>query len=804
MTAFDRASIAVLLGALALLSLGGAALWSQATDPSDGTRLSLQQTVWRSDGVVATTVDEQPGSLRNGDLVVAVEGRALGSLARSLFAPASSRPALELGQILTYTVVREGRTLDVPVTLRRFPLAANLAQVWGIVALALAFLAVAMFVFANRPADLGARTMLLTSAGVAANALGSIGLEVSDLVARGVSFWLFPATNVGAYLFFWSAAVHFALVFPRPQAALRRHLWIVPLLYVAPLAAQALYVAALWASASSTLERIGSNVTLLTPVFPTPVFLVLLLAALIAGYRSTRDPTSRQQVRWVALALVTSGGAALAFGTLPELVLGRALLDWNAQALFALPVPFAIAAAILRHQLFGIEVIVNRALVYGVLTACVVATYVLVVGYLGALFETRDDLAISVVAASLVALLFQPLREWLQRSVNRLMYGERDSPYEVIARLGHRLEATLAPEAVLPTIVESAAQALKLPHASLWLVEEGGLRLGAAHGSAPGQTAVADRDAVQILRRSHDAVGRDVLDARGELSATLVAVGADLILPLSHRGELLGALALAPRAPGEALSRADRMLLRDLAGAAGAAVHAVRLTLALRASLEELRRSRELLVAAQEEERQRVQRDLHDGLGPTLASLRLRIEGCLQLANGSPPALIQELERLDDLVGEATADIRRLVYALRPPSLDQLGLVPALRQHVERFGRETGLRVRFAAEDDPAVVAAAEAAIFRVAQEALHNVQRHAYASHVDVDLYHDGEWLVLRVSDDGVGLGADDERPAHGTGLRSMRVRAEELGGTLRVEGMSGRGTDVLLRIPTKASRER
>lgn len=144
------------------------------------------------------------------------------------------------------------------------------------------------------------------------------------------------------------------------------------------------------------------------------------------------------------------------------------------------------------------------------------------------------------------------------------------------------------------------------------------------------------------------------------------------------------------------------------------------------------------------------------------------------------------------------------MYALRPPSLDQLGLVPALRQHVERFGRETGLGVRFVAEDDPAAAAAAEAAIFRVAQEALHNVQRHAQASHVDVDLHHEGEWLVLRVSDDGLGLGADDERPAHGTGLRSMRARAEELGGTLRVDGMRGRGTDVLLRIPTQASRER
>ena len=213
-------------------------------------------------------------------------------------------------------------------------------------------------------------------------------------------------------------------------------------------------------------------------------------------------------------------------------------------------VPVFTYIAILRYHLYDIDVVINRTLVYGALTACVVGIYVLAVVALGALFQARGNLAVSLLATGLVAVLFQPLRSRLQRGVNRLMYGERDDPYAVISRLGKRLEAALAPETVLPTVVETIAQALKLPYAAIVLKEGEGFRTAAAYGSPRGEPET---------------------------------------LPLVYQREEIGRLVLSPRAPGESFSDADRRLLEDLARQAEVAVHAVRLT-------ADLQRSRERLV----------------------------------------------------------------------------------------------------------------------------------------------------------------------------------------------------------------
>src|SRR5215204_3351023 len=523
------------------------------------------------------------------------------------------------------------------------------------------------------------------------------------------------------------------------------------------------------------IEKIGALLNALSYV---GLFLALAVTALgvvslIVRFRRSRAE-ERQQIKWFAFAgaIMCAVIAVAPFlwslsPSYPSITFIWPMLIFSA----ASTIPVATGIAILKYRLYDIDRIINRTLVYGALTVCIVGIYVLVVGYLGALFASRGNLVISIFTAGLVAIMFQPLRERLQRLVNRLTYGERDDPYRVLARLGRRLEETIAPETVLPAIVENIARALRLPQVAVWLADGDTLRLGAAHASAPTSVTVQDVRA---------------------------GSGVSLILPLTHQGAFVGALCLAPRSPGEEFSPADRLLLRDLATQSGAAAHEVQLTGALRSSLEDLRRSRERLVEAQEEERRRIQRDLHDGLGPLLASMRLRLEACLEVAERTDIPLSGDLERLYDLVGEATGDVRGLVYDLRPPVLDQLGLVPAIRQHCERFGRETGIETELATAPELSVPAAAEVAVLRLVQEALVNVQKHAQASRVVVRLERQGEWLLVGVADDGKGPSANGGTTA-GTGLLSMRERAELLGGTLKLNSRPGGGTDLLARIPVR-----
>ena len=532
--------------------------------------------------------------------------------------------------------------------------------------------------------------------------------------------------------------------------------------------------------------------------------LVALYSLMVRLHRSRGE--ERQQIKWFVTAAVLGISSLVSvtflYNILPEDNSLGALVDFLGNPLWIIvpaSLPIAVAIAILKYRLYDIDLIINRTLVYGALTVFIVGIYVLVVGYLGTVFQARGNLAVSILAAGLVAVMFQPLRERLQRIVNRLTYGERDDPYMVLSRLGRRLEATISPEAVLPAIVEDIARALRLPQVAIWLADGQTLRLGASYGGTPASLSVQDASAVETLRQATDVVQPKDLNSSGEYGAIIVGGGVSLIVPLTHQGEFVGALCLAPRSPGEEFSPADRRLLRDLATQSGAAAHEVQLSIALRSSLEDLQRSRERLVEAQEEERRRIQRDLHDGLGPVLASMRLRLEACLDLAERSAFPLSGDLERLYALVGEATGDVRRLVYDLRPPVLDQIGLVPAIKQHCERFERETGITIELAAASELAVPAAAEVTVLRVVQEALVNVQKHAHASRVVVRLERQDEWLLVRVTDDGEGLLLSANGAGVGTGLRSMRERAELLGGTLNVDNRPEGGTDLLASIPAR-----
>jgi signal transduction histidine kinase len=483
--------------------------------------------------------------------------------------------------------------------------------------------------------------------------------------------------------------------------------------------------------------------------------LVLVACVQVYRYRRVSGPLERQQTKWVVFGLagptlvnVLLSGLALLFPVAVERH-ALVLVAYNEVGfVLGLAFPLSLGVAILRYRLWEIDLLINRTLVYGLLTALVVSVYVLVVNLLGTLVRTDADGLFSLLATGLIAVLFQPLRLRLQRLVNRLMYGERDDPSAVLSRLGRRLEATLETSAILPTIVETVAQALKLPYAALAL-------------------------------------------KHGETFITAAAYGRPqpepLILPLVYQAETIGQLHLAPRAPGEAFTPADHRLLADLAHQAGIAAHAVQLTAALQ-------RSRERLVATREEERRRLRRDLHDGLGPTLASMTLKLDAARNLLTQQPAAVDPLLVEVKAQLQATIVDIRRLVYDLRPPALDELGLVSALQEQARQYHHLNGVQVVIEAPPQlPTLPAAVEVAAYRIALEALTNVARHARARTCCVRLALT-EVLTIEVVDDGQGLPSQLQV---GVGLASMRERAAELGGTCVVTTGATGGTHVLVRLP-------
>src|SRR5215218_1599046 len=497
----------------------------------------------------------------------------------------------------------------------------------------------------------------------------------------------------------------------------------------------------------------------------TSIFVALL--SLILRLRHARG-NERQQLKWFFFAAVpltvflslielmivanfTTDPCIHLCGTQWLWQVFRAVRYVSILALLIVPVFTYIA--ILRYHLYDIDVVINRTLVYGALSASVVGIYVLTIVALGALFQAQGNLGVSLVATGLVAILFQPLRGRLQRGVNRLMYGERDDPYAVISRLGKRFEAALAPETVLPTIVGIVREALKLPYAAIALPRDGNdFEIVAASGEEP----PAD----------------------------------PLVLPLSYGGESVGELLLAARAPGESFSAADRRLLDGLAGHAGVAVHGVRV-------MADLKRSRERLVLAREEERRRLRRDLHDELAPTLAALGLDAATVGELIPTDPKEAAFANEKLRSAIRATVGDVRRLVYDLRPPALDELGLVEAMRQRASRLGvGDEGFLATVEAPDElPPLPAAVEVAAYRIVQEALTNVSRHARASACTVRLAcADGRALTIEVTDDGIGL---PDTPEGGVGLSSMRERAAELGGECEIVRSRPSGTRVFARLP-------
>ena len=465
------------------------------------------------------------------------------------------------------------------------------------------------------------------------------------------------------------------------------------------------------------------------------VALGVAVAAVAHRWRAG-DTLRRQQLLWLC------GAFAVPLAFLP--LISTPLVDPWMFAVVTLPVPLAIGVAMLQRRLYDVQLALSRTLTYLALSAAVAGLYALTVGGVGALLREPGSPWLPWLAAGVVAVSFAPLRQALQQGVNRLTYGRWAQPADVLAATGRRLADAADVPRLLGALVGELGSGLGLRQVQ---VRDGSGRILAAYGDAAGPV---DR------------------------------------LPLLAYGREVGSLVFSRRR----LRETDRRLLADLAGQLGGVVHAAAL-------LEDLRRARQRLVLAREEERRRLRRDLHDGLGPALASLTLQVD-TLRNRLAAPPGvgpaqLDDELVRLRTAIQATVVDVRRLVEGLRPPALDELGLSGALEQAGARLAGD-GLSVDVDVAPLPALPAAVEVALFRVAQEALTNVARHAGARRALLRVAPEERGVTLLVSDDGRGGAAPR---SGGLGLAGMRERAAEIGGTLDVESRPGEGTVVRLHLP-------
>jgi signal transduction histidine kinase len=571
------------------------------------------------------------------------------------------------------------------------------------------------------------------------------------------------------------------LLFPDGRLAARRWRWVLRAYAVAgALASAAVFAPAVTAIARHDvrIDAAGNLISTGRPpggplaaagVLVLGLILVIVLSFVAHQVLSWRRATGerRQQLKWLATgAAVTLAVIAVSLGTSSTSVVGEIL----GIGLAALPV--GIGVGILKYRLYDIEVVISKTIVYGSLAAFITAVYVAVVAGIGSLGSgsvhtgSRPSLGLSILATAVVAVAFQPVRERAQRLANRLVYGKRATPYQALSEFAGRMGGTYAADDVLLRMARVLAEGTGASRAVVWLKTDAELLAGAswpADSEPPPRVAMPDRQPPAIS-------------------------GADRVSLVYHRGEALGALSVSKR--GEPFTPVEGKLMSDLAAQAGLVLHNIGLTEQLRARLAELQASRLRIVTAQDEQRRRIERDIHDGAQQQLLGIADTLAVAQSLAG-------QDEDRERALVAQLKAEtsgtletLRGLARGIYPPLLADQGLPAAVRAQASK----APVPVEVSTDGVGRYPAEIETAIYFCCVEALQNAARHAPGSAVRISLADTGHGPEFEVTDSGPGF--DPAAATNGSGLRNMSDRLAALGGSCQVDSSPSRGTTVTGRI--------
>ena len=671
---------------------------------------------------------------------------------------------------------------------------------------ALSFAAIVLALIANDQVGLPFTIASCLAAGVAFGPIGALivrrrgnavgwallgvggGLAISMVtlqygIAAATGTIAFPAWQWVTLVSFWTwlltagAAALLLLLFPTgtvPGPRWRVVLWAVVIGTVGsalfgivnPVAMNASESAAVSFQNPAGIERFGGAISALVAIFGVLAIVggLLCIASLVVRYRRASQD-DRERIKWLAYVAV----AGIVFLLVGELVSSAAgCADSCGNIVFAIffagisiGIPAAVGAAILRHGLYDIDVVIRKTIIVAAIAVVFVLIYALVVGGIGALVQSSSNTALSFVAAAIVAVLFQPLLARARRFADRVVYGKRATPYEVLAEFSGVMAGMRSSEVVLDEMARVVGEGAGATTAEVWLRLERELHLAAVWPEPLPRPA-------------------PVLPLTGR---ELPPIPAEVVVPVVQQDELLGALTLS-MPPSEPATDATRTLLADLGSQAGLVLRNVRL-------IEELRASRKRLVTAQDEERRRLERNIHDGAQQQLVALSLRLRLAAGTVDSDPAATKRALADLSTATQEALDDLRDLARGIYPPLLADRGLAAAL----ESQAKKSPIDVRVSSDGTGRYVQEIEAAVYFCSLEAMQNVAKYANARSAEVSLSQEDGVLSFAVTDDGAGF--DPNETGYGTGLQGMADRLSALGGSLEVTSAPGHGTTVTGHLP-------
>jgi signal transduction histidine kinase len=737
--------------------------------------------------------------LRCKDVVVAVNGQPWSQLKTEL-------QRTGVGGTMVYTVQRGSQTLDIAVPVKPVD--------WSVMALggplllfALVHMVLGLVVYRHNPNGYLNRLFLLYSWIMAINWWGG-----TDLALGRQTLSMYLTTPAGAlvsaagWTFFWSFPADAA----RRRFLARTHLirifWVVlGLLAISMLTSLVLAMRfqrpELWGlyAATMSIHTVAASMD------------VIMRPGPLLGIALSKSATRLQrQQAWILFAGIAIGIAAhYGFDYFPGQNMYPPPIHWAWGPIILLVYPLTTAYTVLRYQLFDIRAVIRRGLVYSILTAALTALFLVLSMAIGNAFQSwtgQQTFLAAVLPALVVAVLFRPAQTRVQTVVDRLFFRHEYEVRQTLTGFSRGLSTLRDQDEVTHLVLDTVTQTLGAEQATFWLLDPEHRAYRAVRQTQASEVWETSEALPELPAESEVPFWlfterQPLMLAPSETSPqadALRQLGAVLAVPLIAEQRLLGFLTLGTKRSGLLYTDDDLDLLATLAQSATLALENARLH---DERLAILRQQLAQVTAAQEEERQRIARDLHDGVGPALASLNLRLRTAGKLVRPNPAAA-QELKELAELTQANIQDIRRLIYDLRPAVLDELGLVAALQEYVARYRQEQGLFVTLNLPDGKdRLPAHLETTLFRVIQEALTNAARHAKAKHVEVALDWDAAQVTLRIADDGQGFdlreAAARAKGGQHLGLWSMRERIEQLGGRLQVDSQPGRGTTIQATVP-------